>query len=108
MLAFISILIILISIVLIAFVLLQPGKGDLSASFGGIGGQMGTMFGMQRTVTMLAKLTKILAIAILFLVLIANKFFVGQETASVQKLSTEGAEAPLNMPMSTPVDVPKQ
>jgi hypothetical protein len=38
--------------------------------------------------------------------LIANKFFVGQETASVQKLSTEGAEAPLNMPMSTPVDVP--
>ncbi|NLO20268.1 MAG: preprotein translocase subunit SecG, partial [Ignavibacteria bacterium] len=44
-----SIIIIICSILLIAVVLLQPGKGDLSATFGGISSQMGSMFGMQKT-----------------------------------------------------------
>lgn len=69
------ILIVILSIVLIISILLQPGKGDLSATFGGLGGQFGARFGMQRTADFLSKFTKIIAAIILLLAYIANKLF---------------------------------
>jgi protein translocase SecG subunit len=72
--AIFAIIVIIAAILLVAAVLLQPGKGDLSATFGGFSSQMGSMFGMQRTVTMLAKITKILAIVITALTLAINIF----------------------------------
>jgi protein translocase SecG subunit len=107
MLSVISLLIIILTLLLIGAILLQPGKGDLSSTFGGIGSQMGSMFGMQRTVTLLAKITKIIAIIILILTLGANKFFISREV-EMEKLSTEGAELPKSIPMSEPpVEAPR-
>jgi len=107
MFSLIAILLILISIVLIAAVLIQPGKGDLSASFGGLGSQFGTMFGMQRTVDFVQKLTRWLAIAILILVLIANKFFLGPKFEEVKPV-TQGAKPPANTMAPPPIEIPKQ
>lgn len=87
-----AIIIILLAVALIAVVLLQPGKGDLSASFGGLGSQFGSMFGMQKTMGILAKTTRIIAIIILGLVLMINKFFVGQDQGESRRAVTEGAK----------------
>lgn len=99
-------MLIIISIVLIVAVLIQPGKGDLSASFGGLGSQFGSMFGMQRTVDFVQKLTRWLAVAILVLVLMANKFFLGPKTTEVKPV-TQGAKPPGTM-APPPVEIPKQ
>lgn len=72
------IVLILISIVLIGLVLLQPGKGDLSATFGGFSSQMGSMFGTRKTMDFLAKLTRILAVVILLVILFINKIILNQ------------------------------
>lgn len=109
MLAIISIVLIIIAVLLIALVLLQPGKGDLSATFGGIGSQMGSMFGMQRTANILAKLTVYLAIAILVLTLAANKLFVGgPEIQQQAKPVTEGAQIPTGPIGAPPTEAPRQ
>lgn len=105
----ITILLIILSIFLIGLVLLQPGKGDLSAQFGGIGGQMGSMFGMQRTANLLSKMTKYLAAVILVLAVIANFFLNDPEVQSVNKPVTEGAKAPATSPLApAPVEAPKE
>ena len=88
------IIVILLSVVSIALILLQPGKGDLSASFGGLSSQFGSMFGMQKTLGILAKTTRVLAIIILILVLGINKFFVSQDHAVERKAVTEGVKVP--------------
>lgn len=107
-----SIIIIICSILLIAVVLLQPGKGDLSATFGGISSQMGSMFGMQKTANILTRITKALAIAILVLTLFANKFFVGTGDYAPNELKpvTEGASKPAAAtPLAAPpVESPKE
>ncbi len=98
-----SIILILASILLIAVVLLQPGKGDLSASFGGISGQFGTMFGMRRTMDFLTKFTIYLAGGILLVSLITNKFFLSQEVQSNMPIPvTEGTELPMEPPPTQP------
>lgn len=96
----ISIICILISILLVAAVLIQPGKGDLGASFGGgIGGQFGSMFGTRRTADFLTKFTIGLAMSIMILSVLANKFFVSDLTTEVggRAPATQGAQIPTSM-----------
>lgn len=83
------------AILMIAVVLLQPGKGDLTATFGGISSQMGSVFGMQRANDMLAKITKWLAAIILLFILLTNKYFVGTNDSTQQvRPVTEGVQVP--------------
>lgn len=105
-----TILAIIIGIVLILLVLLQPGKGDLSATFGGVSGQLGSMFGMQKTADFLSKLTRILAIAILVIIVVANKLIStgGNDKTPVIKPVTEGAKAPAGNMAPPPVEAPKK
>jgi protein translocase SecG subunit len=99
MYTFLTIIIFFGAILLIAVVLLQPGKGDLTATFGGLSSQFGAVFGMQRANDLLAKITKWIAAIILILILITNKYFVGQDTYVEQKKPvTEGAEIPYEQP----------
>jgi preprotein translocase subunit SecG len=86
----IVILSIIAAILLILVVLLQPGKGDLSASFGGIGSQMGSMFGMQKTANILAKITKYLAAFIVIMAILVNKFFIEPDEAEFKNPSVMG------------------
>lgn len=104
------ILAIIVGILLIVLVLLQPGKGDLSATFGGMSSQLGSMFGMQKTADFLSKLTRILAIAILVIIVVANKLIEGSpgEKVQVVKPVTEGAKAPAGNMAPPPVEAPKK
>ncbi len=92
-------LMVLISLLLIAAVLIQPGRGELTPSFGGLGGQFGTLFGMRRTADFLIKLTIGLGAALLVLSIIANKFFLGS-VGEEREPVTVGAPAPV--PQSAP------
>ena len=93
------VLMVLISVLLIAVVLIQPGRGELTPSFGGLGGQFGSLFGMRRTADFLIKLTIGLGAALLLLSIIANKFFLGSMGEEREPV-TVGAPAP------TPQSVP--
>ncbi len=103
MFTLISIIMILASILLIGVILLQPGKGDLSPTFGGLTTQFGTMFGTQRTMDFLQKLTRGLIIAILLLALFANKFLIRSTGEEAVKPVTQGAKPP-----AAPVEIPKK
>ncbi|MGE5480524.1 MAG: preprotein translocase subunit SecG [Chloroflexota bacterium] len=93
MLAFISIILIIIAILLIGVVLLQPGKGDMMTGMGGLTNTFSSMFGTRRATDILSKTTIGLALAILLISLLTNLFFVGGgETAP--KPVTEGVELP--------------
>lgn len=100
-----TIIVILASILLIVVVLLQPGKGDLTATFGGLGGQMGSMFGMQRTANLLQKITRYLAIGILLIALLINKFFLypSEEAASRSNTVLSTGLNQTQQPMQQPV-----
>ncbi len=105
MYSILTMLIIIGAVLLVTVILLQPGKGQLSATFGGISSQFGAVFGMQRANDLLARVTKWIAAIILFFVLMTNKFFVGQPEATQERKRpvTEGAEVPLNQqPSLTP------
>lgn len=82
----------LIAIMLIAVVLIQPGKGDMAAGFGGVGMGLGSMFGNRRATDLLTKITIGLAASILVLSVIANKFMTN-EVASEATPVTQGATA---------------
>lgn len=84
-----SVLIILVSIVLIAIVLIQPGKGDMASTFGGFG-QFSSVLGTRRAADFLTKATISLAAAIMVLSLITNYFFVGQVSSDLRRPVTEG------------------
>jgi preprotein translocase subunit SecG len=103
MFTLISIIMILAAILLIGVILLQPGKGDLSPTFGGLTTQFGTMFGTQRTMDFLQKLTRGLIIAILLLALFANKFLIRSTGEEAVKPVTQGAKPP-----TAPVEIPKK
>lgn len=85
---------VLLSILLILAVLIQPGRGELSSSFGGLGGQFGSLFGMRRTMDFLTKLTIGLGAALMLLSIVANKFFLGAAEGGREPV-TVGAPAPL-------------
>lgn len=85
---------VLIAILLILLVLVQPGKADMGATFGGgLGSQMGNMFGTERSKNILATATRACAVAILILILVTNKFFVGGNQEVQNKIITEGQAA---------------
>ena len=98
MLTLITVILIFASILIIAVILLQPGKGDLTANFGGISSQFGAVFGMQRATDLLGKITKWIAAIILLLALLANRFFVGPEEAKQVRPVTQGAQIPAQQP----------
>ena len=107
MFSLLGILIILASIFLIIAVLLQPGKGDLTATFGGLSGQFGTMFGMQKTKNILSSTTKVLIGIIFVFAILVNRFFVSSVThqagTSIVKPVTEGAKLPASNLAPPPV-----
>ena len=106
MFSLVGILIILASLFVIIAVLLQPGKGDLTATFGGLSGQFGTMFGMQKTKNILSSTTKVLIGIIFVFALLVNRFFVssvGSQTGQVVKPVTEGAKLPASNLAPPPV-----
>jgi preprotein translocase subunit SecG len=90
----IGIVLLIVAILLIGVVLLQPGKGDVSATFGGLSSQFGSMFGMKKTTDLLTKLTIILAASILVLTLLVNRFFISPGEIQHAKPVTEGAALP--------------
>ena len=57
MLTFLTILMIIISVLLILVVLIQPGKGDMVAGMGTIGGSITSMFGSRQAMNLLTKIT---------------------------------------------------
>ena len=75
MFTFIIILTCFAGLLLIGAVLIQPGKGDMAAGFGGVGGQFGSMIGMRRAADFIVKTTIGLAIAIFILSISANTIF---------------------------------
>lgn len=91
MYTFLSILILIVAILLIAVVLIQPGKGDMVTGLGTIGGSMSSMFGSRRAADMLQKITVGLAISLFVLVIVTNLFFVGAKNIEAAKPITEGA-----------------
>ena len=98
-----TILLVLIGIaaaLLIIAVLIQPGKGELSATMGGIGSQFGSMLGMRKAADMLQKITIGIAIFIFAGTLLINRFFLTSSEVA-RKPVTEGQEAsaPASMPM---------
>lgn len=109
MLTFISIILIIASVLLVIAVLLQPGKGQgLAAGMGGLSGQFTSMFGTRRATDFLSKLTIGFAIGIMALSLIANIWFVGVEQ-DIRKPLTEGADLPAtNQNPLAPPQVPQQ
>ncbi len=106
MFIFIIIISIICGILLIGAVLLQPGKGDMAAGFGGIGGQFGSMIGQRRAADFIMKTTIGLAIAIIVLAIGANTIFkpdVGSTTASpLENVNTSGSTSAPVTPAPAP------
>jgi preprotein translocase subunit SecG len=105
MFVFMCILLVLAGILLVAAVLIQPGKGaGLTAGMGGVTGQISGMFGARRTADFLQKFTIGLALAILLLAVVTNKFFLstpssGVGTADERTPITTGAAKPAPQPI---------
>lgn len=108
MYTFLTLLTLLSAILLIIVVLLQPGKGDLAPTFGGLTTQFGTMFGTQRTMDFLQKLTRGLIIAILLLSLFANKFINRSRGPEEIKPVTQGAKIPMSQPIMPNIPTQQQ
>ena len=101
------IIVLLAAVFLIVVVLIQPGKGDLTSTFGGLGGQLGSAFGMKRTTDILSKTTITLAVIILVVTLFLNKFVVGNGVEEASKPVIEGTAIPMqNTPAPAPAPVP--
>ncbi|HPD33624.1 MAG TPA: preprotein translocase subunit SecG [Bacteroidota bacterium] len=94
---------IIASILLIAVVLMQPGKGDMLTGMGNLTSSFTSMFGSRQTLDLLQKITIGLAIAILVFTIITNKFFVSQQQ-TVPKPFIEGTQLP---PSAPPVGQPQ-
>ncbi len=108
MITLLMILSIFAALFLILLVLLQPGKGDMSAAMGGFSSQMGSVFGMQKSANILATITKVTAGIILVLILATNKFFLTNAGSGepVKKVITEGQNINLNAPPQMPGQAP--
>jgi preprotein translocase subunit SecG len=74
------VIMVLAGLLLVAAVLLQPGKGAGLSGFGGATGQLSNMFGARRTSDFLQKFTIGLALGIIILAVITNKFFLSTPT----------------------------
>jgi preprotein translocase subunit SecG len=107
MLTFVTILLIIIAVLLVVIVLIQPGKGDMIAGMGTIGGSISNMFGSRRAMDLLTKITIGLAVAMFVLVIATNKFLVGQKSVEIVKPITEGATVPIAAPIQN-IPMPEQ
>lgn len=96
----------LVSILLIAVVLIQPGKGDVASGLGAIGGQFGSMMGMRRAADFIIKTTIVLAAVLLVISYAVNKFFL-PSGSSDQRPRIEGAEVPLDAPAAPSIPAQK-
>jgi preprotein translocase subunit SecG len=99
MFAFLAILMIIISVLLVIVILLQPGKGDMISGMSGLTGTFSSMLGSRRAVDLLSKITIGLATAILLLSVVTNKFFLNNSVITAKPV-TEGVA----IPRSTPKD----
>jgi preprotein translocase subunit SecG len=89
MTTFLIILHVLVCVVLILFVLLQPGaRGGVGAAFGGAGGQ--TVFGGRGANTFLAKLTA--AAAVIFMVTSISLSYFVSHTQSVMRKKADTSQ----------------
>ena len=100
-----AIILILLSFLLIAVILVQPGKGDMISGLGGLSGSFTSMFGSRRAMDMLSKATIYFAAAILVITLLTNIFFVGPKE-SVVKPVTEGQSVPVQTAPPVPGQQP--
>jgi preprotein translocase subunit SecG len=98
------ILMIILGLLLIAAVLIQPGKGDMTTSMSGFGNQLGTMFGSRRASDLLTKITIIIGATIMVIAILANKFLLTPGDIS-RDPATVNAAKPV-VPASTPVQKP--
>ncbi len=102
-----SIVLIILALLLMLTVLLQPGKGDLTATFGGISSQFGAVFGMQKANKLLLNATMILAGLIVLISLgtnLAIRYSDFSSPTERQRTATEGAEIPTQQtPQAPPV-----
>jgi preprotein translocase subunit SecG len=111
---------IVVSVFLIFVILLQPGKGDAMAAFGGGGGGANTVFGGRGSVTFLSKVTTVCAIIFMFTsltlayrsshsdsVLRARRNFAAQESAKkTSESGTTQPAAPAQNPQTSPANPP--
>jgi preprotein translocase subunit SecG len=111
-----TIILVIAAVLLILAVLIQPGKGAglASSGFGGASSQLGNMFGVRRTTDFLQKFTIGLALGILLLIVITNKFFLDTTTSrsaapgtGERTPITVGAEKPAALPQA-PAQAPAQ
>lgn len=96
-------------LLLIGAVLIQPGKGDMAAGLGGVGGQFGSMIGMRRAADFIVKLTIGLALAILVFSIAANTSAfkpVKEEASPFEGISTGPTSAPAPQPAAAPSPAP--
>lgn len=111
---------VIVSVFLIFVILLQPGKGDAMAAFGGGGGGANTVFGGRGSVTFLSKVTTVCAIIFMFTsltlayrsshsdsVLRARRNFAAQEAAKkTPESGTTQPAAPAQNPPTPPANPP--
>ena len=95
------ILMIILGLLLIAAVLIQPGKGDMTTSMSGFGNQLGTMFGSRRASDLLTKITIIIGATIMVIAILANKFLLTPGDISRDPATVNAAKP--TIPASTPV-----
>ena len=95
------ILLIILGLLLIAAVLIQPGKGDMATSMSGFGNQLGTMFGSRRASDLLTKITIGIGVAIMVIAILANKFLLNPDDIS-KNPATVNAAKPI-IPATAPV-----
>jgi len=99
MFTFLVIIHIIASLIIIALVLLQAGKGaDIGSAFGGTGSQ--AVFGSMSTPTLLGKLTTV--VAVVFMVTSFSLAMLAHQRASSIMPATAPATAPAAAPASPP------
>ena len=90
---------VLVSLIIIALVLLQAGKGaDIGSAFGGGGSQ--AVFGSMGTPTVLGKLTT--GVAVVFMITSFSLAVLGHKRASTIMPSSMPASAPAAVPAAPP------
>jgi protein translocase SecG subunit len=88
------ILLFVLSALLMIVVLLQPSKGDMISTLGGIGGQFTSVFGARGGMEKLHKITVGLAIAIVVISILVNKVGLDRGQEVVAKPVVEGTSVP--------------
>jgi len=101
-------LVLIASILLMIVILLQPSKGNMVATLGGLSGQFTGMFGARGGVKMLHKITVYIALALLLLVILINKVGVQHTNNQEAKPVSEGLAVPTASNPVVPAQKPLQ